>query len=62
MKGAKFTEQELLDGLDARTAHADELVQPLPQEVDPLERLRGSVKKYDKPFDGCWDGDIDSEE
>ena len=62
MKDAKFTEEELLEGLNDRTAHADELAQPLPQEVDPFERLHGSVKKYDRPFDGCGDGEIDSEE
>lgn len=62
MKDRRYTEQELLEGLDAKTAHADELVQPLPQELDPSERLQGSVTRYDRPLDGCWDGDIDSEE
>jgi antitoxin VapB len=57
-----FTEQELLEGLDAHTAHADELAEPLPQELTPLERLKGSVKRYDRPFDSVWDEDIDSEE
>ncbi len=62
MKGKRLTEQELLKDLDAITAHADELAQPLPQELEPLERLRGSVTRYNRPFDGCWDGDIDPEE
>lgn len=62
MNGKRLTEQELLENLDASAAHADELAQPLPHEIDPLERLRGSVKKYDGPFDGCWLGEVDSEE
>jgi antitoxin VapB len=37
----RMTEQALLEGLDAEGAHADELVEPLPQELEPLERLRG---------------------
>ena len=37
----RITEQELLDGLDAKGAHAEELAEPLPQELEPLERLRG---------------------
>ncbi|MCL7942923.1 hypothetical protein [Marinobacter sp. ATCH36] len=56
------SEKELLEGLDARGAHADELAEPLPQELTPLERLKGSVKRYDWPFDPVWDEDIDSEE
>ncbi len=62
MNGKRLTEQELLKDLDAITAHADELAQPRPQELEPLERLRDSVKRYDRPLDGCWDGDIDPEE
>jgi antitoxin VapB len=50
-------EQELLKKLDAHTAHADELAKPLPEELEPLERLKGSVKRYDRPFDGCWETD-----
>ena len=57
-----FTEQELLEGLDAHTAHADELAEPHFQELTPLERLRGSVKRYDRPFDSVWDEWFDSEE
>ncbi|MEH6562307.1 MAG: hypothetical protein V7713_12845 [Marinobacter sp.] len=56
------TETELLDGLDAHTAHADEVAQPLPQELTPLERLKGSVKRYDRPTDPVWDEFFDSEE
>ncbi|MGP9569648.1 hypothetical protein ACT3RL_01780 [Halomonas sp. AOP5-CZ2-32] len=54
------TEKELLDGLDAHTAHADELADLLPQELTPLERLRGSVKRYDRPTDPVWDDYFDS--
>ena len=54
-----LTEQELLKNLDAHTAHADELATPLPEELEPLERLKGSVKRYDRPFDGCWETDSD---
>ena len=54
------TEKELLEGLDAHTAHADELAEPLPQELTPLERLRGSVKRYDRPTDPVWDDYFDS--
>lgn len=56
------TEKELLDGLDAHTAHADELAEPLPQELTPLERLKGSVRRYDRPTDPVWDEFIDSDE
>ncbi|WP_254774319.1 hypothetical protein [Marinobacter sp. AC-23] len=48
--------------LDAHTAHADEVAQPLPQELTPLERLKGSVKRYDRPTDPVWDEFFDSEE
>lgn len=51
----RVTESELLKGLNAHTAHADELAQPLEQELTPLEKLRGSVKKYDRPTDPVWD-------
>lgn len=62
MKGSRFTEHELLDGLNAKTAHADELVDLLPQELTPLERLRGSVKHYERPFDSVWDECADSDD
>lgn len=62
MKDKRPAEHELLAYLDKMTAHADELAQPLPQELDPLERLRGTVTRYDRPLDGCWDGDIDPDE
>lgn len=58
----RMTEKELLDGLDARGAHADELAGPLPQELTPLERLRGSVKRYDRPTDPVWDDYFDTGE
>lgn len=55
------TEKELLDGLDAHTAHADELADLLPQELTPLERLKGTVKRYERPTDPVWDEWFDSE-
>ncbi|MBL3557609.1 MULTISPECIES: hypothetical protein [Marinobacter] len=61
MNKKTFTEQELLVGLDAQTAHADELAEPLPQELTPLERLKGSVKRYERPTDPVWEEYSDSE-
>ena len=58
----RMTEQDLLEGLDAKGAHADELAEPLPQELEPLERLRGSVKRYIRPTDPVWDECFDSDE
>ena len=58
----RMTEKEILDGLDARGAHADELAEPLAQELEPLERLRGSVKRYIRPTDPVWDEYFDSDE
>ncbi|WP_420389690.1 hypothetical protein [Marinobacter sp.] len=57
-----FTEQELLEGLDAQSAHADELASLLPHELTPLERLRGSVLRYERPTDPVWDEFFDSDE
>ncbi len=62
MKKKTFTEQEMLEGLDAHTAHADELAEPLSQELTPLERLKGSVKRYERPTDPVWDEWFDSDE
>ena len=61
MKKKEHTEQELLEGLDAESAHADELVKLLPQELTPLERLKGSVVSYELPFDSVWDDCSDSD-
>lgn len=58
----RMTEQELLKGLDARGAHADELAELLPQELTPLERLKGSVKRYERPTDPVWDEYFDSDD
>jgi len=33
MKGSRFTEHELLDGLNAKTAHADELAEFSPKNL-----------------------------
>jgi antitoxin VapB len=56
------TEKELLKGLDEHTAHADELADLLPQELTPLERLKGSVKRYERPTDPVWDEFFESDE
>ena len=62
MKRGRFTEHELLDGLNAKTAHADELAELLPQELTLLERLNGSVTRYERPLDSVWDECADSDE
>ncbi|WP_339804640.1 hypothetical protein [uncultured Marinobacter sp.] len=62
MSTKRMTEKELLEGLDAHTAHADELAEPLPQELTPLERLKGSVKRYERPTDPVWDEFFESDE
>lgn len=56
----RITEQDLLYGLDAKGAHADERAEPLPHELSPLERLKGTVKRYDRPTDPVWDEPVDS--
>ena len=48
IKKKTFTEQELLAGFDAESADADELATLLPQELTPLERLKGSVIRYER--------------
>jgi antitoxin VapB len=53
MKGS--TEQELIEGLDAYGAHADELAELLPHETESLEKLEGSVKKFERPTDPAAD-------
>ncbi|RBP27915.1 antitoxin VapB [Marinobacter pelagius] len=62
MSKKRLTEKDLMDDLDAHTAHADELTQPLPQELTPLERLKGSAKRYEHPLDPVWDEWFESEE
>lgn len=57
-----YTEQELLEGVNAYTAHADEMAELLPQELTPLERLKGSVKRYERPTDPVWDEFFESDE
>lgn len=58
----RIQEKELLEGLDAAKAHADEFAKPTPEELEPLERLKGSVKRYDRPFESVWDDYFDSSE
>jgi len=53
-------EKDLLKDLDAYTSHADELAEPLPQELSPLDRLRGSVKHYELVWESLWEEDGDT--
>lgn len=62
MSTKRMTEKELLEGLDAHTAHADGLAEPLPQELTPLGRLKGSAKCYERPTDPVWDEFFESDE
>ncbi|MBQ0748141.1 MAG: hypothetical protein KBT82_13350 [Marinobacter sp.] len=62
MKTKRPTEKELLEGLNPHTAHADELAEMLLQELAPLERLKGSVKRYERPTDPVWDEFFESDE
>lgn len=50
-----FSEEDLLKDLDWHSAHGDALAQPSENEIAPLERLRGSVKKYERPTEPVWD-------
>ena len=61
LRAAKPKEEDLLEGLDADTGHADELATPSASEMDPEQKLKGSVKHYDQPFDpaGDWDDSED---
>ena len=66
MKKKRPTEQELLKDLNPRGAHADELADPLAHELDALDRLKGSVKKFERPTDPAtdpedWDAWFDEE-
>ena len=66
MKKKRPTEHELLKNLDAFGAHADELAKPRRSESDPLERLKGSVEKFERPTDPAiqpedWDAWFDGE-
>jgi antitoxin VapB len=62
MNEKPFAEQDLLEDLDAESAHADELATPLPQELSPLERLKGSVKRTERPTVPVWYEYFDSSE
>lgn len=63
VKKSRFTEQELRDDVDADSSHAEELAQPNMEELSsPLERLRGSVLRYERPTDPVWDEFFDSSE
>jgi hypothetical protein len=56
------TEHELLNGLDAEGAHADELADRSDAELgdDPLHKLSGSVKKYIEPLKPVGEDDWES--
>ena len=62
MKKKTSAEQELLAGFDAESAHTNELATLRPQELTPLERLKGSVICYEQPLDSVWDDEFDSDE
>ncbi|MAM00103.1 hypothetical protein [Hydrocarboniclastica marina] len=62
MKKRLLSEKDLLRGLNEHTGHADEVFTPLPRELDPLEKLKGSVIKYDRPFDSVWDDWFDDQD
>ena len=61
MKKKRFTEEELLDGLEPYAAHADELAEPQGNEPTALERLKGSVLRYERPTDPVWDECFEAE-
>jgi antitoxin VapB len=62
MKKKTPTEEELLTDLDAQSGHADELATLLPRELTPLERLTGSIERYDRPTEPVWDECFESDE
>lgn len=62
MSTTHITEEELLKDLDAYGAHADELADLLLHESTPLERLKGSVVRYDGRFDSVWEEHFNSGE
>lgn len=55
MSKNRISEADLLKDLDGYRAHADERAEPTSQELEPLPRLKGSVKKYDRPTDPAAD-------
>jgi hypothetical protein len=57
-----LTERDLLEGLDVRKAHAVELAEPLPQELEHLDKLRGSIKIFGRPLDSFEGEFFDSAE
>lgn len=66
MEKKRPTEQELLKDLNPCGAHAYELAELLAHELDPLDRVKGSVKKFERPADPAtdpedWDAWFDGE-
>ncbi|MGO3693708.1 hypothetical protein [Marinobacter sp.] len=55
MKKKLPKEQELIECLDAYGAHADELAELRLHELEPLEKLKESVKNFVRPMDPATD-------
>jgi hypothetical protein len=51
----RISEADLLKDLDGYGAHADERAEPTSNELEPLDRLKGSVKRYERPTDPAAD-------
>ena len=62
MPNKNLTEQDLLHSLDAHKAHSDELATPLPQDLSQIEKLEGTVKRFERPTDPVWGEWLDSDE
>lgn len=62
VKNKQFIGQEFPQASDADSAHTEEFVQSKMKGRSPLERLRGSVKRYERPTDPVWDEFFDSSE
>lgn len=58
----RLTEREMLEDLDPDSSHTEEFVQPQMKELSPLQRFKGSVRRYERPTDPVWDEFFDSRE
>ena len=47
MSTKRMIEQAVQSGLDAYKARSDELVTPLPQELEPLQKFKDAVKRLE---------------
>ena len=61
MSEKRSTEKALVEHLDPDTAPADEHAQLLSHELTPLDRLKGSVIRYERLTEPVWDEWFDSE-